>query len=100
MMLLCQLWHHCMHGDGSLAILCDMVSPWPLSLPPDLLIHELVAAPRLLVVLLLVEPMATIPSSTVLAFVGLDGPKSQGRCCVPHPIVGEVVHPSHRAIFG
>jgi hypothetical protein len=48
----------------------------------------LVADPRSLVVLLLAELVATILSSRVVAFVSLDGLKSQGCCREPHPIVG------------
>jgi hypothetical protein len=56
--------------------------------------------PRSLVVLLLVEPVATIPSSKVVAFVGLDSLKSQGHCRGSHLIVGGVVHLSRQTIFG
>jgi hypothetical protein len=42
-----------------------------------------------------------IPSSGVMAFVGLVGLKSQGRYRGPHPVVDGVVHLScHRALFG
>ena len=41
-----------------------------------------------------------IPSFGVVAFVGLVGLKSQGRRHGPHPVVGEVVHLSCRAVFG
>jgi hypothetical protein len=54
----------------------------------------------LLVVLLLAELVATIPNSRVMAFVSLDGLKSQGHCCKPHPVVGGVIHPSRRPVFG
>jgi hypothetical protein len=61
---------------------------------------ELVAAPRSLVVLLLVVSAATVASSRVVAFAGLVGLKSQGRRHGPHPVVGGVVRLSCWAMFG
>ena len=37
MVLQCWLWWHYWHVGGSLAVLCDVVSPCPLSLSPGLL---------------------------------------------------------------
>ena len=52
------------------------------------------------VVLLVVEPMASIPSLGVMALVDLISLESQGRTCETHLVVGVVVCPSHRAVFG
>jgi hypothetical protein len=35
-----------------------------------------------------------------VAFTGLAGLESQDRSSEPHPVVGRVVHSSHRAVFG
>lgn len=41
-----------------------------------------------------------ILSSGVMAFVGLDGLKNQRRCRESHLVVGGIVHPSRRTVFG
>ena len=55
-------------------------------------VHELVAVPGSSVVLLVVEPLTTIPSSGVLVIVGLAGLGSQDRSREPHPVVGNKRH--------
>jgi hypothetical protein len=42
---------------------------------------------------------ASIPSYEVEALVGLVSLENQGHGYVPHPVVGEAINPSHRAIF-
>jgi hypothetical protein len=46
------------------------------------------------------ELVATIPSSGVVAFVGLAGLVSQGHSRVAHPMVDGAVHPSCWVVFG
>ena len=99
MVLLCRLWRHCWRSGGSPAVLCDVVSVLASSCPVGVE-QELVAAPGSLVVLLLMEPMATIPNFGVVAFIGLGSLESQGRYREPYPIVGGVIRLSRRAIFG
>ena len=62
-------------------------------------VRELVAITGSLVTLLVVEPVASIPSYGVEVLVSLVGLESQGRGRVPHPIVGGTIRPSRRAIF-
>jgi hypothetical protein len=75
--LLCRLWRHCGHNGVLPAVLCNVVLPWPSSSPPNLQGRRtgVGSRPRSLVVLLLVESVATILSSKVMSFVGLDGLK-------------------------
>jgi hypothetical protein len=62
-------------------------------------VRELVATPWSLVALLVVEPVASIPSCGVKAVVGLVNLESQDHGHVPHPIVGGAICPSRWAIF-
>jgi hypothetical protein len=58
------------------------------------------SCPQVDVIMLLAELVATIPSSGVMAFVVLDGPKSHGCRHGPYHVVGGVVHLSCQAVFG
>jgi hypothetical protein len=63
-------------------------------------VREYVAVTRSLVTLLVMEPMASIPSYGVEALIGLVGLGSQGHGRAPHPIVGRAIHSPRWAIFG
>jgi hypothetical protein len=52
-----------------------------------------------LVALLVVEPVASIPSRGVEAIIGLVDLESQDRGRAPYPVVGGAVHPSGQGIF-
>jgi len=66
----------------------------------EVLVWEQVAAPRSLVVLLVVEPVTMISSFGIMVFIGLVGLGSQGHSHEPHPVVDGTVCPSYQAIFG
>ena len=65
----------------------------------EVLVWEQVAAPRSLVVLLVVEPVTMISSFGIMVFIGLVGLGSQGRSREPHLVVGGAIRPSRRGIF-
>ena len=55
------------------------------AIPKSLVVQLLVAVPRSLVVLLLAELVAMIPSSGVVAFIGLDGLNVKAAVVNPIP---------------